>query len=565
MAKDQQLTVEPSPLEMHGDEVAFEMSALLPANMLKKNTLYTVTTYYQFGDQKLELGTIEFKQTEFPNKTVQPKMSKKFSFPYKEEYKRGKVMIKGTAAKVTGKSLESPEMEVAEGIITTPELVVDEAYAAYAFHGYNNQEELIPTYVDFFFASNSAKLNVKERKGEEGKKMGMFIADKKVTRTVNIYGHHSPEGTETINSGLSENRAEAIETFYRKEMKKYDYKDMADSIKFVLTPITFKWKLFRDAVKATSELSEGEKKQVLKIIDVKGADFMAQEKQLQTLPFYKTIKSKIYPEVRTAKTEILSVKEKKTDAEIATLAGLIVKGEVSIDTLNTEELGYAATLTEDLNAREQMYLSLTKKTESWHASNNLGAVYLSQAMAAPKSQKDGLVEKALSQLNISVKKKETAENLNNLAVAHTMKGNRTEAKEFAQKALKASKDKELTKQIKSNLAPQHIRDGEYSEAVNLLSSSTLSPTSNFNMGLAQLLSKDFETAKGNLNKANTDGQIANSYYAAAVAAARTSDESTMAARLKKAIELNADLRTRAIDDLEFKRYWEAESFKGAIK
>jgi hypothetical protein len=46
---------------------------------------------------------------------------------------------------------------------------------------------------------------------------------KNVTRTVTITGTHSPEGAERINTKLSEERAAAIEKFYRAQMKKYDY------------------------------------------------------------------------------------------------------------------------------------------------------------------------------------------------------------------------------------------------------------------------------------------------------------------------------------------------------
>ena len=34
MAKEQQLTVTPSPVEMHGNAVEFDMSAILPVKML---------------------------------------------------------------------------------------------------------------------------------------------------------------------------------------------------------------------------------------------------------------------------------------------------------------------------------------------------------------------------------------------------------------------------------------------------------------------------------------------------------------------------------------------------
>lgn len=55
MAKDQQVTVSPSPLEVHADSVRFEVSALLPVKMLKPNKVYTLNTYYQYGDLKLQL------------------------------------------------------------------------------------------------------------------------------------------------------------------------------------------------------------------------------------------------------------------------------------------------------------------------------------------------------------------------------------------------------------------------------------------------------------------------------------------------------------------------------
>ena len=187
------------------------------------------------------------------------------------------------------------------------------------------------------------------------------------------------------------------------------------------------------------------------------------------------------------------------------------------------------------------------------------------AMAAPKSQQGALVTKAIDQLNISVKKNENAKNMNNLAVAQTLNGEYVDAKVTATKALSLAKKDKVTKKIKSNLAPQHIRDGEYEEAIVMLGASTLSSTSTFNMGLAHLLKKDFDAAKTNLDNATKDNGSANAYYAAAITASRSGDESTMAARLKKSIEMNADLRARAIDDLEFKKYWEAESFKGAIK
>ena len=51
MSKEQQLTVTPNPLEVHKDTVVFDMAANLPVKMLKKGTVYTVNTFYKYGDR----------------------------------------------------------------------------------------------------------------------------------------------------------------------------------------------------------------------------------------------------------------------------------------------------------------------------------------------------------------------------------------------------------------------------------------------------------------------------------------------------------------------------------
>src|ERR1043165_2382619 len=67
MAKDQQVTVTPNPLEVHKDTVAFDLAANLPVKMLKKGTVYTVNTFYKYGDKELALDPIPFKAEDYPN------------------------------------------------------------------------------------------------------------------------------------------------------------------------------------------------------------------------------------------------------------------------------------------------------------------------------------------------------------------------------------------------------------------------------------------------------------------------------------------------------------------
>ena len=348
LAKDQQLEVTPSPLELHGDEVKFEMSAVLPPKMLPKGKVYTLETFYQYGDASVEtkevqLESVEFKADDFPNSsTSTSRKSQEYTFAYTgEDMNAGEVQIQGVASDPrNGKNLTTDRLPVAKGLITTSRLVQPIYFSAYADHGYNDQEELIPTYVDFFFDKNRSNLRTSLKVGEQTNRqrqsmLGNFIAEKNVTRTVTITGSHSPEGPERINTGLAEERPAAIEKYYRRMMDRYDYKGAADSINFVIKPVIEDWNMFKESLNEYDGLSASEKSEVLRIVNGTGS-FEDKELQLQTKSYYSKIEKDIYPPLRTAKTEILTVKEKKTNAEIAVLSKQITEGKVTADTLSME-------------------------------------------------------------------------------------------------------------------------------------------------------------------------------------------------------------------------------------
>jgi len=282
-AKEQKLEVKPNPLEVHKDTVNFDFSGNLPVKMLQKGTVYTLNTFYKYGESELALDPVVLRADDYPNsKTEETKISKAYSFPYKDAYKVGTIEVQGVASKGT-KSKTTPRLPLATGIITTSKLVQNSYYAAFADHGYNNQEELVPVIIpDFIFERGRSVLRASETKADKGKQLDAFIAAKNVTRTVTITGTHSPEGAERINSKLSEERAQAIEKFYRAEMKKYDYKGAADSIKFILKPVVDDWTEFKNALAAYDGITSDEKSEYLNIING-GGSFEDQEKQMKKL------------------------------------------------------------------------------------------------------------------------------------------------------------------------------------------------------------------------------------------------------------------------------------------
>ena len=121
---------------------------------------------------------------------------------------------------------------------------------------------------------------------------------------------------------------------------------------------------------------------------------------MKKLPTYKKVFKDVYPKLRTAKTEILTIKDKKTDAEISVLSKQITQNSVKADTLSFEELMYSATLTPSLDEKVAIYEAATKKGTNWNAHNNLGATYIALAIENP-SRVAELSDKALAQLEIA--------------------------------------------------------------------------------------------------------------------------------------------------------------------
>ena len=561
MAEQQNLTVSPNPLEVHADTVAFEMSANLPVKMLKKGKVYTLNTFYKYGDNESALEPIQFKADDYPNASEeQPRASKEYSFAYSPAMKSGSLEVQGVASDPkNGKSKESPRLAVAPGIITTSKLVEPVYYAAYADHGYNNQEELIPVKVNFYFDQGRSVLKYSERKSDRGQRLDAFIAEKNVTRTVTITGTHSPEGAERITTRLAADRAAAIESFYQRQMKSYDYAGMADSIKFITKDVVRDWAVFKDSLSAYDGISSEEKSAYLDIVNGPGT-YEEKEDKLHSLPTYKKVFRELYPKLRVAKTEILKVKEKKTDAEIAVLAKQIANNAVSADTLSEEELMYGATLTPSLSEKEAIYLAATKKSGSWNAHNNLGATYVAMAIEGDASAGD----KALAQLEIAANKNATAQVHANLASVHLMKGNAYKAYEHLQKASGGSG--EMAQGVNGVKGSVEIMIAKYGDAVRSTSGASNTAVNLFNKGLAQVLNKDYQNAISSFNDAaSQDTNMGIAHYGAAIASARLGNESDVVSHLSSAVQATPSLKEDALADLEFASFVSSEAFRNALK
>jgi len=457
-------------------------------------------------------------------------------------------------------------MQVATGVVTTSKLVKPVYFAAYADHGYNNQPELEPVVIpDFIFEQGRSVLRTSEIRSPKGKQLDAFIASKNATSTVTITGTHSPEGAERINSRLSPDRAAAIEKYYRQQMKKYDYRQQADEIKFIQKPVIQDWNEFKNVLAAYDGITSEQKSEYLNIING-GGTFESQEKQLQKLSTYKKVFRDVYPKLRTAKTEILVLKDKKTDAEISVLSKQITQGSTSADTLSLEELMYSATLTPSLEEKAAIYEAATKKGTNWHAHNNLGAVYIAQALENPENA-SSLADKAQAQLDIAARLNQSAPEIQaNLASVNMMKGNPYAAYNHANQAMGAGLSGDNAAGLNGVKGSAEIYLAKYQDAVRSTSAATDDAVNLFNRGLAQLLNKDYQNALTSFTEAaGKDSNLAVAHYGAAIAAARLGNNDAVVTHITNAVQGDPSLKEAALTDLEFSKVSSTESFRNALK
>ncbi|MBC6426325.1 MAG: hypothetical protein GDA51_07620 [Ekhidna sp.] len=549
LAQDNDLQVDPNPLEVHGKDVPFEMSAVLPPKMLPSSTSFTLNTIYVYGDQEVNVGAVEFIASDYPNSaSTTSRKVENFSFPYQEGMNPGTLYVQGVATDTrSGKSKSTERLAVAQGLVFTSEWIQDVAMASYADHSYNDKEELVATNVNFYFDQGRSNLRTSlsydgVTNSSKRKELSAFIAEKNATKTVTITGTHSPEGTETINSNLSKDRASTIEKFYRSRMDRYDYKGIANSIDFILKPVVQDWSAFKTALASYEGISKAEKAKYTNIINGTGS-FVDMEKEMKKLSTYKKVFNDIYPGLRIAQTEVLTVKPKKTNVEISILAKAITNGEAEADKLTTEELMFSATLTPSLEEKAAIYKAAADATGKWEAHNNLAVVHLEMAMKGDDSKLDG----AATQLEIARNKNDNAVVQANMGALHVLQGNYEEAYATLKEVSESNNVNPKVSAMKGSL---EVRMAKYDEAKASFTSAAESNSVSINKGLAYLLSGDYSQADATLAEVNT----AESYYLQAVSAARQNQPDGVDLYLSKAVQAEPSLKGKALNDLEFANF-----------
>jgi len=586
-SKDQSLTVTPSPLEVKGDSVYFSLNATLPAGLLRKNKIYSLKPTYKYGDQKVELPDFSFKASDYPKaKKESVKGSKVYAFAFSDPaMSKGTLTVQGIASNINGKAKKTKDIDMAQGTITTPRLVDYSMPAVQVDFGYTPGDELAPTTIDFFFEQGKSVLRPAEIKSTRGQFLDNFIASKNVTQTVAITGSHSPEGREAKNVTLSEDRAKVIEKYYRGRLAKFNYEKPAKKVKgkkgakpaadtskakaiqFVTKSLIEDWRPFVDTLNAYTGFSEAEKNEILAIVNATDGSFADKELKLQALATYPKLFTEVYPKLRFAQTEILTLRAKKSDAEIVLLSKEAAQGNAeSLAKLNEKELAYAATLTPDLKEREAIYRASIRKNDMWESHNNLAAIVIAQAQAAQGEAQTNLLTAAQTNLAISINKQENAYAEANLAVVKAMLGDLPAAKDAIAKAEKAPDAAKVSGTLNSLKGAIAVREGKYAAAITNLTAGDNSAAAAFDLGLAYVMTKDYSNAASAFSRAQTAAPgVAKYAYGSAIAATRAKQIGNASSELKKAFAKDPALKQRALGDAEFNTISGNDAFTNALK
>jgi len=244
----------------------------------------------------------------------------------------------------------------------------------------------------------------------------------------------------------------------------------------------------------------------------------------------------ILPQLRRSKLTANVETIGKSDDEIKSLAASNPKA------LNVEELLYSATLVNTLSEKAAIYKKVMEIfPNEYRGFNNAGMVAFQQGNFADA---ENLFKKAAA-INPS------PEANMNLGLIALTKSDKAAAQQYFGKAGGVP-------ELKEALGILYLKNGEFAKAVN-----EYGATKTNNAAIAQILTKDYNKAQATLNGvANPNGVTS---YLKAIVAARTNNQGGVISNLKDAVQKDASLKSRALVDLEFAKYFSNSEFLALVK
>jgi tetratricopeptide (TPR) repeat protein len=534
--------VTPNPVEMHGDTVAITFSGSFPEKYFHKKISATVTPVLVYGENSESFEALKLKGevSEAEGTTIKYESGGSFSHSAKIPYKDG-MEVATVELRVTGeykgKTKDLDPKKVADGTIITPKLVMssDKAIAgADKFVKFTLQDNNVEIH---YLVSNAtvrgSEMNDSDIKELKAKLKGWNEDVKMEFNGLSISAYASPEGELSKNENLANERAasagKAIESLLKRAKVELPETGFTTAV-----GKGEDWSGFKSLMQS-SDIKD--KDLIIRVLETY-QDGAKREEEIKNLAAtYTQVQKKVLPELRRSQCNLVMKHHNLTDDEIKTLV------DTKIDSLDVEQMLYAATLYTDVAKKESIYKSVSSiHSSDWRGPNNVGFIYVSQnKLTDAKAEFDKA--NGLSANNPIIQ--------NNLGVIERLNGNLDAAMEYYNNASGAGKE------VAQNKGIINIIKGDYSSA-----SSNYSGVKSFNSALAQLLNGN--NSVGPVIDGSSDKDEALSYYLKAIAGARGGDNDMMINNLKTATSKDAALKAKAKTDAEFIKYREDAGFQSAV-
>ena len=520
-------TVNPNPLEVVGQNVPAQITARVPAKFFLQNAQVTVTPYLVYNGTETASQSYAFQGEKVRGNApvVSYEYGGTFNIPAKFEYKpemsKSELELAFTVTQ-GNKQYVLPRVKVADGVIATAAMAdaatVNPALATDAFQSIINEKYA----ADIMFLINQANIRANQLNTDAMVELRKEIinaagADNKVIEELNIKSYASPDGGMAINERLAENREKNTTSYLKDQLKKDKITEFGE-LTAQFTPED--WEGFQ---KLVSQSNIQDKDLILSVLSMY-KDPEQREREIRNLSnVFEQLADQILPQLRysriTASINVIG----KSDAEISNLAA------TNPQALNVEELLYAATLTDDNEARMKIYDTAVRLfPNDYRTWNDLG---MTQYIDGDYKAAEASFKKAASLAGSN------NEPSMNLGLIELVNGNYSKANQLFGSAAGVS-------ELNDALGVYYLKTGDNTAAVRAFGDSKSN-----NAALAQILTKDYSKAKQTLAGISTPD--ATTYYLMAVLGARTNNESMLNTNLRQAIRLDSKLADAARNDLEF--------------
>lgn len=531
----------PNPVEMHGDSIAISLNGSFPEKYFNKKVSAAITPVIVYGEnsESFDVLNIKGEDSEEEGATINYEKGGSFShssvIPYKEGMETAVVELRVTG-KYKEKTKDLDPRKVADGTMITSKLVMSSdkgIVGADAFKKFTLEDNNVEIH---YLVNNStvrgSEMNDSDVKELKAKLKGWKEDVKMEFNNLAISAYASPEGELSKNDNLANERAMSAAKSLESMLKRAK----------VEIPENFSaaagkgedWNGFKSLMTA-SDIQD--KELILRVLETY-QDGAKREEEIKNLAAtYTQVAKKVLPELRRAQCNLVMKHHNLTDDEIKALV------DSKIDSLDVEQMLYAATLYTDEAKKESIYKSVSSiHASDWRGPNNVGYIYLTQnKLAEAKAEFDKA--NGLSANNPVIQ--------NNLGVIERLNGNLDAAMEYYNNASGAGAE------VAQNKGIINIIKGDYADAV-----SNYSGVNSFNAALAKLMNGD--NAVGSVIDGSDDKDEALAYYLKAVAGARGGDNDMMINNLKTATSKDAALKAKAKGDAEFIKYKDNADFQAAV-